>query len=64
MSNSKRIQRKVAKLEQRKYKRLLSFMLNIDARPFIEALEKVKESIEAVNRSVQNLKFEFKHEQL
>lgn len=62
MSNAKRIRKRVAKLEKRKYKTFLYLAMRIDAKPLLLAIEKVRGSIEQIVKSARNIKVT--HEQL
>lgn len=61
MSNAKRIQKKVAKLQKRKYYKL-RFFVSIDTKALREAVGNFKKAINEITESINQLNL--KHEQL
>lgn len=57
MSNAKRIQKKIQKIEMQKHKRFFYYISKIDTRPVAEALEKLNESIIEVVHSVKKIRY-------
>jgi hypothetical protein len=62
MSNAKRIQKKVAKLEKRKYYTFAYFLAKIDTLAFELAIENFRKGIEETRNELN--KYTWKHEQL
>ena len=59
MSNSKRIQKKVAKLERRKYYTFGYFLAKIDTFALQLAIRNFREEIKAMQKTVNNIKIKY-----
>lgn len=62
MSNAKRIQKKVAKIQMKQFKNMFQQIAKIDTRPLVSALNKLGETLSEISNIANNLKV--KHEQL